>query len=145
MIFAHTFDHGCLPSLPEPEMKSRLKTLALALTLVGCMTNQSRRSVKTEAPANRVEQSPIEYRDSLMTQQITQTCAQAGLVDIRVRTVSGVVTLCGYVTAENQKKEAEEIAKSVAGVVAVGNHIIVSRSPVNTNKPGGPAQKPCDF
>ncbi|HJP90826.1 MAG TPA: BON domain-containing protein [Pyrinomonadaceae bacterium] len=130
-------------------MKLRLISLALALLILGCMTNQSRKSEPGVVPANRVEdlrrKTEVEYRDSLITHQITGSFAQAGLVDVRVRTGAGVVTLCGYVDTENQKKEAEEIAKGVAGVVAVANYITVSNPPVNTNKPGGPAQKPCDF
>jgi len=130
-------------------MKLWLIVLALALTMIGCMTNQSRKSEPAVAPANRAEELnrkiDVLHRDSVITEQITRSFTQAGFVYVRVRTQSGVVILCGNVATENQKHQAEEVAKSVSGVVTVANYITVSSPPVNTNKPGGPAEKPCDF
>src|SRR5690349_16396438 len=102
-------------------MKSWLIVLALALTMIGCVAKQSRKSEPAVAPTNRVEELNrkivVLHRDSVITEQVTRSFAQAGFVYVRVRTRSGVVILCGNVATENQKHQAEEIAKSVSGVV----------------------------
>ena len=124
-------------------MKSRLINLVFLLPMIGCMYSAP---ISRDREATKPVSNPREYSDSVVTDQITQNVRQTGFTNIRVRSASGVVTLCGYVDTENEKREVEEIAKRIDGVAMVTNHIIVGKNPpVNVNKPGGPADKPCDF
>lgn len=48
------------------------------------------------------------------------------LTDINVDTMNGVVTLQGQVANEATKRQAEEVAKAVEGVLRVTNNIVVN-------------------
>ncbi len=53
--------------------------------------------------------------------------------DIHVKTKSAVVTLTGHVPSVTVSKEAEQIAKGVAGVDSVTNHLKVRTSTSSSN------------
>lgn len=48
------------------------------------------------------------------------------LTDINVDTMNGVVTLHGEVASDTAKRQAEEVAMSVEGVLRVTNNIVVN-------------------
>lgn len=51
------------------------------------------------------------------------------LTDVEVNTTNGVVTLAGQVSSEDVKRRAEEISKSINGVVRVNNNLQVQGQP----------------
>jgi len=62
-----------------------------------------------------------------VTEGISKSLDQAGLKDVSVSQDrdKGVITLGGHVVAENDKAQAESIAKSLAGAQVVANQIAV--------------------
>ena len=85
-------------------------------------------------------------QDFVLANDINKSLSGSGLENIKVMAVNGNITICGYVDHAVQKARAEEIAKTTPGVVNVNNYIEVGKKPpVNSNKPGGPRQHPCDF
>ncbi len=54
---------------------------------------------------------------------------ELGPFDLHVTTDEGVVTLSGRVERESQRSEATRIAREVAGVVDVVNHLETEKSP----------------
>ncbi len=61
------------------------------------------------------------------TKLLADTSTSALSIDINV--YSGIVQLSGLVDSEFEKQRAEEIAKTVSGVVSVRNDLIVNDKP----------------
>src|ERR1700676_4479585 len=88
-------------------LRSGLTLLALLAVLVGCSTTP------TKSPE--------------VSDNIRKSLDSANLKDVSVTQDrdKGVVTLGGHVAAENDKSQAESIAKSLAGAQVVANQIAV--------------------
>jgi osmotically-inducible protein OsmY len=89
-------------------------TLSFALGL-GCRTTQS--------PEGQVKDLRItaELKSKLASEVRLST-----LTNINVNTTNGVVTLAGQVGSEEVKQKAEQVARSIPGVVAVTNNLQVA-------------------
>jgi osmotically-inducible protein OsmY len=73
----------------------------------------SNQASRFDAATNEAVASAIE-KDRLVRYQ-----------DIQVATVLGIVTLTGAVETEKQSRHAENLARHVAGVKAVNNHLTI--------------------
>src|SRR5262249_50044765 len=112
----------------DSKMKTKITAMALTpLFLVavlvvfvaaGCTTTQSPR---------------IQVNDARITAEVKSKLAQdvmpSSLVNVKVNTTNGVVTLAGQVESEDVKQRAEKVAVQIAGVVKVNNDLQVEPSP----------------
>jgi len=93
--------------------------LILAATLWGCNTTQS--------PRQQIE-------DARITTEIKSKVAQNGmpssLVNVKVDTTNGVVTLAGQVESSQVKERIGRTAEGIRGVVAVNNNLQIEPRPV---------------
>ena len=98
----------------------------LATFLAGCTTTQSPR---------------IQVNDARITAEVKSKLAQdvmpSSLVNVKVNTTNGVVTLAGQVENEDVKQRAEMVAVHVNGVVKVNNDLQVEPSPTQALSHGG--------
>jgi osmotically-inducible protein OsmY len=83
------------------------------------------------ALACRTTQSPErQVQDAGITGEVKAKLASevrpATLTNIEVNTTNGVVTLAGQVRSEQEKEAAEQVARSIAGVVDVNNNLQVA-------------------
>ena len=94
-----------------------LVVVILSLVVAGCTTTQS--------PGRQIDDSAIH------AQVKTKLTAErfSNLLNIDVNVTNGVVTLAGEVPNAQVKAEAEQEARSVAGVVRVINNLQVQAPP----------------
>ena len=94
--------------------------LALAVAGTGCGNERVSDATISESVSKRLDEEP-----------------KLAAADIRVETENGMVTIDGRVAGQEQRDEAERIARSTAGVKAVANLIEVggSMSPPPTSPP----------
>ena len=83
--------------------------LALGVAAPGCSNERVSDATISESVSKRLDAEPA-------------------LADIRVETENGMVTIDGRVSGQEQRDEAERIARSTAGVKAVANLIEVGGS-----------------
>lgn len=85
--------------------------------------------ILTACAGSPKQESTGEYIDStVITTKVKAALLKspvAKVLDIQVKAYKGVVQLSGFVESEQQKAEAEKIARNTAGVRAVENDIIV--------------------
>ena len=62
--------------------------------------------------------------------------------NVDVKTFAGVVQLSGFVSSEEQKERAGQIAQSVEGVERVDNKISIQPMPIPTGRSSEPYQAP---
>ena len=96
------------------------------LLATGCTTTQSPR---------------IQVNDARITAEVKSKLAQdvmpSSLVNVKVNTTNGIVTLAGQVESEEVKQHAETVAVQVAGVVKVNNDLQVEPAPTQAlSQPG---------
>ena len=94
--------------------------LALGVAGTGCGNERVSDATISESVSKRLDEAP-----------------KLAAADIRVETENGMVTIDGRVAGQEQRDEAERIARSTAGVKAVANLIEVggSMSPPPTSAP----------
>jgi len=97
--------------------------LAAATVIVACSTSQ---------PPN------TQVHDGRITAEVKSKLASdvrpSSLTNISVNTTNGVVTLAGQVESEEIKRNAETVARSVAGVMSINNNLQVQ--PAGNSKQG---------
>ena len=90
-----------------------------AIPLAGCVSFDQRDVVATS--------------DSSLTSSVRTALANeagsATLVNVNVTTNDGTVLLTGFVDSAHASLRAEQIARSIAGVRAVQNDLIITRPP----------------
>ncbi len=94
--------------------------LATAGFTAGCGTAQS--------PRRQVEDTAITAE---VKKKMASDVGLSSVTNIDVNTTNGVVTLAGQVESEEVRDQAEQIARSVNGVVAVNNHLQVEAAGSN--------------
>lgn len=95
---------------------SMLTATALAIGATGC------------AVTRHQETTGAYVDDAVVTTRVKSKFAtdkEVSAMAIQVETLKGVVQLSGFAKSSNEKMKAEEIARSVNGVVDVKNDIIV--------------------
>ena len=103
-----TLDRGCIPMFAA---------VVLALMVAGCTTTQS--------PARQIDDNAIHAK---VTAKLTAE-RFSNLLNIDINVTNGIVTLAGEVPNAQVKAEAEQEARSVAGVVRVINNLQVKAPP----------------
>jgi hypothetical protein len=102
--------------------------LALGLAAAGCGNERVSDATISESVSKRLDADP-----------------NLAASDIRVETENGMVTIDGRVSGQEQRDEAERIARSTAGVKAVANMIEVGGSmsppPVGSPPAGTPTRR----
>ncbi|HVV01464.1 MAG TPA: BON domain-containing protein [Verrucomicrobiae bacterium] len=120
-------------------------TAALALTtaLTGC---QTWRAHESETASGRTEGRMVD--DSRITSNIKSDLKAEPTYKfngVDVKTFDGVVQLSGFVSSQDQKQRAGDIAKNVQGVVQVKNNILLKPEPTTPtgryNSSTAPAQQ----
>jgi len=103
---------------------SLLALLMVSAFTAGCGT--------VESPRHQVE-------DAVITTQVKATLAKdvspSSLTNIDVNSTNGVVTLAGQVENEEVKSHAEQVARSVEGVVRVNNNLQVGATARSAREP----------
>jgi len=95
-------------------MKTTALTLAAALVLGACATQQS---------------SPDAQLSARVKQEIAQTAGIGSARSVNVETAKGVVILSGFIGTEKQKTDAGQTALKVSGVQQVFNNLqVLNRS-----------------
>ena len=99
--------------------------LALGVAATGCGNARVSDATISESVSKRLDEAP-----------------KLAAADIRVETENGMVTIDGRVAGQEQRDEAERIARSTAGVKAVANLIEVggSMSPPPVGAPPSPRE-----
>jgi len=100
-------------------MRTFLLLVALSVALsLGCRTTQS--------PESQVKDMRItaELKSKLVSEVRLST-----LTNVNVNTTNGVVTLAGQVHNEEVRQKAEQVARSIPGVVGVTNNLQVAGQP----------------
>jgi osmotically-inducible protein OsmY len=90
-------------------------TALVAFLALGCNMMQS--------PEQQADDASITAE---VTSKLATDVGSTAAADIEVETTNGVVTLAGLVATPEVRDRAEEIAKSVVGVVRVTNNIQVN-------------------
>ena len=78
-------------------------------------------------PAQRVTDSP--HNDALISSSLTSKLAnnkEFRAVSIQVETIKGVVYLRGFVRTKAQKRDAEQLARTIKGVSLVQSNLVVA-------------------
>lgn len=88
--------------------------VAVAFT-IGCSTTQS--------PQRQVDDSKITTQ---VKSKLASNVRVTSLANVDVNTTNGVVTLAGQVESEDVKRQAEQAARGVPGVVGVNNNLQVT-------------------
>lgn len=91
-----------------------ISLLFAGLVLSGCSGNQT------------MQKAGVFLDDSVITTKVRAKLVDADdvkAIDISVSTVRGVVQLAGFVKTDAERKRAEEIARTTAGVTKVSNKI----------------------
>jgi hypothetical protein len=115
----------------QPNLKKAVLTTGLAasvalVALTGCMSSSSERSAGRQLD-DRIVNSKV--KDALDDAPVYK------FPEVRVMTYGGVVQLSGFVSSEEQKTKAAELAKKVEGVHEVINNI--SLKPMATGRESG--------
>ena len=99
-------------------------TLAAAVTALVLLT-------ATGCAVHRDQQTTGAYiDDSAITAKVKSAFVESKAVDassITVETLNGTVMLSGFAKSENERSTAGSIAKSVEGVKAVKNQLVVAK------------------
>jgi hyperosmotically inducible protein len=101
---------------PRYVLASIFTAVALATAATGCSVTRHQ------------ETSGAYVDDTVVTTRIKTKFAEDPTVSamaIKVETMKGVVQLSGYAKSPVEKNKAEELARSISGVVDVRNDIIV--------------------
>jgi hyperosmotically inducible periplasmic protein len=103
------------------------KIMSLGLTACLCLTGAT--AVLTGCAGNKYERSTGEYiDDEALSHRVSSAVhgdSEFKLGDVDVKAFRGNVQLSGFVTTEDQKRRAGDIAKNVQGVQSVENNITV--------------------
>ena len=105
---------------------SLLVLLATAVLTTGCGTAQS--------PRRQVEDTTITAQ---IKSKLASDVSPSSVTNIEINTTNGVVTLAGQVESEEIKSRAEEVARSVAGVVNINNNLQVEATGTSTQEQKG--------
>lgn len=97
--------------------------LVLALSLVGvggmaCKT--------TQTVGEQIDDAGIK---TSVKAKLAADVRLSTLTNVEVNSTNGVVTLAGQVPTEDDRRQAEAVARSVKGVVRVNNNLQVDRKP----------------
>jgi osmotically-inducible protein OsmY len=87
----------------------------LVAVAIGCSTTQS--------PQRQVNDSKITTQ---VKSKLASNVRVTSLANVDVNTTNGIVTLAGQVESEEVKREAEQAARGVPGVVGVNNNLQVA-------------------
>jgi hyperosmotically inducible protein len=94
-----------------------LGALPLAVMVTGCVT------------APPAQESPSQaMNDQAITERVKQALAnddQKKFSTVGVNTFEGTVQLIGYVHSDDQKRQVEEIARSIQGVSGIDDNITI--------------------
>ncbi len=106
---------------------TKSKIMSMGLTACLCLTGAT--AVLTGCAGNRYERSTGEYIDdktlSYRVSSAVHGDSEYKLGGVDVKAFRGNVQLSGFVTTEDQKRRAGEIARGVPGVQTVENNITV--------------------
>ena len=118
-------------NLKKAVLASGLAASVALMTWTGCMSSNSDRSAGRQLD-DRIVNSKV--KDALDDAPVYK------FPEVRVMTYGGVVQLSGFVSSEEQKTKAAELAKRVEGVHEVINNI--SLKPTATGRESGYQQNP---
>ncbi len=104
-----------------------LAVLVASFVALGCTTTQS--------PHRQVDDLRITAE---VKSKLAGDVAPSSLVNIKVNTTNGVVTLAGQVESEEVKQHAEQVALRASGVVGVNNNLQVEPLPAAALGSGKP-------
>ena len=109
--------------------KCLIALLATTVLTTGCGTAQS--------PRRQVEDTKITAQ---VKAKLASDVTPSSVTNIEVNTTNGVVTLAGQVESEDVKSRAEEVTRSVDGVVSINNNLQVEAT--GTSKQEQPGTSP---
>jgi len=122
--------------IPKGLLMRNLKSLLLISGVSAAVTVLAITGCRTKGTGDRTEGRVID--DKNITQRVEERLAQEPVykfTDVDVKTFSGVVQLSGFVSTQEQKERAGDIAQRVEGVLQVANNI--SLKPEGTLTPTG--------
>lgn len=106
-----------------------MKPIRITASLLAATLGLSAAVLSTGCAGTNTRESTGEYIDnSAVTAKVKAALVQDPNVrarDVSVETFRGTVQLSGFVDTEAQKIQATEVARSVSGVAAVQNNLIV--------------------
>lgn len=117
-------------TLKKAVLASGLAASVAVMALTGCQTSSGERSAGRQLD-DRIVNSKV--KDALQDEPVYK------FPEVRVMTYGGVVQLSGFVSSEDQKAKAAELARRIEGVHEVINNI--SLKPTATGRDSGYQQQ----
>src|SRR4051794_12568000 len=117
---------------------SGMSAALVVTTLTGCKTSSSHGDERSEGRMVDDKKITSNIKTSLKNEPVYK------FTDVDVRTFDGIVQLSGFVSSDDQKRRAGEIAQNVPGVTQVHNNISMKPQPPSapTGRTNAPVQAP---